>query len=141
MTTPGCLFCDQDAHRVLFSSARWYVRYDGYPATPGHVEVVPTRHVESFFDLTEAEAAEMYAVLARARQILTDRHRPDGWTIGVNDGRAAGRSIDHLHIHLIPRYWGDVPDPRGGIRRALPNCNPDAWAAPGPGEGGGQHGQ
>jgi diadenosine tetraphosphate (Ap4A) HIT family hydrolase len=129
MTTSrdGCLFCNQTAHRILWQTAHWYVRYDNYPATEGHVQAVPKRHVDSFFDLTEAEVTEMYGVLTTARQILTDRHHPDGWTIGVNDGRAAGRSIDHLHIHLIPRYWGDVEDPRGGIRKALPNCDPDAW--------------
>lgn len=129
-TAPPCLFCDRSAHKVIAESVSWYIRLDAYPAAPGHVEVVPTRHVESYFDLTEHEGEQLHSMLALARRMVTARWgEPDGWTIGVNDGRAAGRSIDHLHVHLIPRHHGDVPDPRGGIRRALPNGDPDAWAA------------
>ncbi|MFF5261336.1 HIT family protein [Actinomadura viridis] len=126
-----CLFCDRTRHRILCESANWYVRHDAYAANPGHVELVTKRHVVSLFDLDGAESAELYGVLLYARRLLVAElgAEPDGWTIGVNDGRAAGRSIDHLHVHLIPRWHGDVPDPRGGIRQCVPNCNPDAWAA------------
>lgn len=127
---PGCLFCDLTSHRILCQSPGWYVRHDNYPARPGHVEAVPKRHVESFFALTTAEVAEGYELLRQASSLLADGYAPDGWTIGINDGPAAGQSIPHLHIHLVPRHWGDVPDPRGGIRRALPNCNPDTWVTP-----------
>jgi diadenosine tetraphosphate (Ap4A) HIT family hydrolase len=123
-----CLFCDVTQHRILWESTDWYVRYDNVPATLGHVEVVPRRHVESLFDLDAAEIAKGLLMLRIAQRMLTAEHHPDGWNIGINDGRAAGRSIDHLHIHLIPRYWGDQPDPRGGIRRGLPNGDPDKWA-------------
>lgn len=105
----------------------FYVRYDNFPANPGHVEIVPKRHVESFFDLDEREVLNAYALLRKAKEVIDGTYFPEAYTIGVNDGKAAGRSIDHLHIHLIPRHQGDVDDPRGGVRRAAPNCDPDAW--------------
>lgn len=130
MTREDCLFCDPAQSQVIGQTAHWYIRLDNYPANPGHVEIVPFRHVESAFHLTSDEAAEFYGALRYARRLVEARYgRPDGYTIGINEGRAAGRSIDHLHVHLIPRHHGDVPDPRGGIRRAAPNCNPDEWAA------------
>jgi diadenosine tetraphosphate (Ap4A) HIT family hydrolase len=123
-----CLFCDRARHTVLGETATWYVRLDAFPANPGHVEIVTKRHVESFFDMDDEESAEMYGALVYARDLVQANFSgPDAWTIGVNDGRAAGRSIDHLHIHLIPRHDGDVDDPRGGIRRGAPNGDPDAW--------------
>ncbi|TYK45468.1 HIT domain-containing protein [Actinomadura decatromicini] len=113
---------------MLGESASWYIRLDAYPANPGHVELVTKRHVVSTFDLDGAESAELYGVLCYARNLVEAKvGRPDGWTIGINDGEAAGRSIDHLHVHLIPRHNGDVLDPRGGIRQCAPNCDPDAW--------------
>lgn len=127
-----CLFCRRGdpENRILCESDRFYARYDNYPSTPGHIEVVPKKHIVSFFGLSAGEIKEAYALLRRARELIAAEHgEPDGWTIGINDGRAAGRSIDHLHIHLIPRHHGDVPDPRGGIRRALPNGDPDDWGA------------
>ena len=129
-TTAPCLFCDRDAHEILGESYSWYIRLDAFPAAPGHVELVTKRHVVSLFDLDGAESAELCGTLSYARELVTARFgAPDGWTVGINEGRAAGRSIDHVHVHLIPRRHGDVPDPRGGIRRGLPNCNPDAWTS------------
>lgn len=125
----GCLFCDPTQSRILCESANWYVRYDNHPATEGHVEVVPRRHVTSWFDLRAAERHEAMALLdSAAAKISFPGQLPDGWNIGINDGPAAGQTIPHLHIHLIPRYAGDQDDPRGGIRRGLPNGDPDAWA-------------
>jgi diadenosine tetraphosphate (Ap4A) HIT family hydrolase len=127
LSVADCLFCDATASRILCENPGWFARYDNYPSTPGHVEIVPKRHVESFDDLTAAEAVAAYALLREARRRLAAEYAPDAWTIGINDGPAAGRTIHHLHIHLIPRRWGDVPDPRGGIRRGLPNGDPDKW--------------
>lgn len=127
-----CLFCDRSAHTILGESASWYIRLDNYPAATGHVQVVPRRHVESLFDLTGREAEWLYPMLTMARDLVAAKWgEPDGWTIGVNDGKAAGRSIDHLHVHLIPRHHGDMPDPRGGIRQCVPGWDPDAWAGGG----------
>ncbi|MGY2082863.1 HIT family protein [Blastococcus sp. SYSU DS0539] len=125
-----CLFCrtdDQAVNRILCENDSFFARLDNFPATEGHVEIVPRRHVVSFFDLMEHEVSDAYALLKRARKILDQRLEPDGYTIGVNEGEAAGRTVHHLHIHLIPRAFGDVEDPRGGIRRSLPNGNPDLW--------------
>jgi diadenosine tetraphosphate (Ap4A) HIT family hydrolase len=128
-TPTGCLFCDRTQHKILCESSGFYARFDNFPANPGHIEIVPKRHVVSFFDLTDDEIVEAYRLAVEARTLIDAEHRPDAYTIGVNDGEAAGRSIDHLHIHLIPRHDGDVEDPRGGIRKAAPNWDPDLWAS------------
>lgn len=126
-----CLFCHPDdptRNTVIARNATCYARLDNFPAAPGHIEVIPLRHALSLFDLTDGEAADAWRLLAAAREWVEREHgRPDGWTVGVNDGPAAGQTIGHLHIHAVPRWWGDVPDPRGGIRRALPNGDPAAW--------------
>jgi diadenosine tetraphosphate (Ap4A) HIT family hydrolase len=125
-----CLFCAPN-HRVLCTIPGWRAILDNYPATPGHALVVPDRHVDSWFDLTPADQRQACQLLDTAKQRLAEQHSPDGWTIGINDGPAAGRTVDHLHIHLIPRYAGDMPDPRGGIRRGCPNGDPTAWTEEG----------
>lgn len=93
---------------------------DAYPVSPGHTLVIPTRHIGSFFELDEAERAALLALLDRARGRLELEFKPDGYNIGINDGAAAGQTVPHLHIHLIPRYTGDRPDPRGGVRWIIP---------------------
>lgn len=126
----SCIFCrpnDSSLNTILCQNETFYVRYDNFPANPGHVELVPKRHVESFFELTDQEIVSAYELLREAKGALDEKYFPEAYTIGVNDGKAAGRTIDHLHIHLIPRHQGDVDDPRGGIRRAAPNCDPDSW--------------
>lgn len=126
-----CIFCHRDdgsLNSIMCENDGFFVRYDNFPAAPGHVEIVPKCHIESFFDLSHRELAEAYSLIVEAQQrIVKEYDPPDGYTIGINEGRAAGRSVDHLHIHLIPRYAGDVPDARGGIRQAAPNCDPDSW--------------
>lgn len=133
-TTDGCVFCridDEDERRLITSTTNFYARYDKFPVSRGHAEVVPFRHIESFFDLLTEEAAEAYTLMREVRNIVGKRFHPDGFNIGINDGRAAGRTIHHLHIHLIPRYFGDVEDPRGGVRNILPSTyTPDLWSSP-----------
>lgn len=125
-----CLFClrdDASLNTIINTNETFYARLDNFPATPGHVEVVPKRHVESFFDLSDSEVLDAYTLMQTVEKELAALHGPSGYTIGVNEGKVAGRSIDHLHIHLIPRYEGDVADPRGGIRQVVPNFDPDTW--------------
>jgi diadenosine tetraphosphate (Ap4A) HIT family hydrolase len=127
---PDCIFCLQyhpDKNLIMVQNETFFARYDNFPAAPGHVEIVPKRHVVSFFDLSPEEVRAAYELLLQAQERLAEQHRPAGYTIGVNEGTAAGRSVDHLHIHLIPRYKGDVEDPRGGIRQIVPGCEPDLW--------------
>jgi diadenosine tetraphosphate (Ap4A) HIT family hydrolase len=112
-----CELCRVD--RVLFEEAEAYVRYDNNSLSPGHVLVVPRRHVASFFDMSAAEKARVIELLDRAKAHIEAEFRPDGYNIGVNVGRAGGQSRMHVHVHLIPRYTGDVADPRGGIRCVL----------------------
>ena len=104
---------------VLLESELAYVRYDNNSLSKGHVLVIPRRHVASFFDMTSDEKAEVLLLLDRAKDRVAREHSPDGYNIGVNVGRAGGQSRMHVHVHLIPRYTGDVPDPRGGVRCVL----------------------
>ena len=93
---------------------------DNFPISEGHALVIPIRHIESIYDLSEEEQTNLWALVGRVRQTLVEKLHPDGFNIGVNDGAAAGQTIDHAHIHVIPRRKGDVPDPRGGIRWIIP---------------------
>ena len=94
---------------------------DKFPVTPGHALVFPKRHVASLFEADGPEVAAMFGLLCAVRAKLADApDSPDGFTVGVNDGAAAGQTVPHLHIHLIPRRTGDCPDPRGGLRRLFP---------------------
>lgn len=125
-----CLFCDPARSRILARSGGWYVRFDNYPATKGHVEVVPFKHVGSWFSLSPVEQLEAFSLLAEAADVIASMRQVDDWNIFINDGPAAGRTIHHLHVHLVPRQSGDQDDPRGGCRRGLPNGDVDAWDAP-----------
>jgi superfamily II DNA or RNA helicase/HKD family nuclease/diadenosine tetraphosphate (Ap4A) HIT family hydrolase len=93
---------------------------DAFPVSRGHTLIVPRRHVASWFDATDAERAEMLAVVEAVRELHELAHQPDGWNIGINIGKAAGQTVQHVHLHMIPRYVGDVPDPRGGVRHVIP---------------------
>jgi diadenosine tetraphosphate (Ap4A) HIT family hydrolase len=113
----GCELCAPSG--VLFESDFAYVSYEANSLSKGHVIVVPKRHVADFFDMSGAEQGSVLALLNRAQKMIREKHRPDGYNIGVNVGAAAGQSRMHVHVHLIPRYTGDAPDPRGGIRCVL----------------------
>jgi diadenosine tetraphosphate (Ap4A) HIT family hydrolase len=104
---------------VLLESPLAYARYDSHALSQGHVLVVPRRHVASFFDMTAEEQAEVLQLLNEAQRVVGRKFSPDGYNIGANVGRAAGQGRMHVHVHLIPRYAGDVPDPAGGIRCVL----------------------
>ena len=104
---------------MLLQNALAYVSYENNSLSPGHVIAVPKRHVADFFDMTAEEQAAVLALLNEAHRQLGREHSPDGYNIGVNIGKAAGQARMHVHVHLIPRYAGDVPDPRGGIRCVL----------------------
>jgi diadenosine tetraphosphate (Ap4A) HIT family hydrolase len=105
---------------VLLENALAYVRHDNNSLSRGHVLVVPKRHVAGFFDMTAEEQSAVLALLREIQEAIQKQHSPDGYNIGVNVGKAGGQSRMHVHLHLIPRYTGDVPDPRGGIRCVLP---------------------
>lgn len=99
---------------------------DTYPVSPGHTLIIPARHIGSFFALDPDERTEILALLDQAKEQLDAEFHPDAYNIGINDGIAAGQTILHAHIHLIPRYRGDCADPRGGVRWLLP-AKADYW--------------
>lgn len=113
-----CLFCAPRA--VTRRNSLAYSTRDSYPVSPGHTLVVPLRHCPDFFDLSPEEMAACMELLVHEREVLDEELRPDGYNVGVNVGRAAGQSIFHVHLHLIPRYLGDHPRPQGGIRQIIP---------------------
>ncbi len=116
-----CPFCLLDPARILAEDALVVVYKDGFPVSPGHTVIVPRRHFATLFEATPEEQSALLAALGRAKALLDASHRPDGYNIGINQGRAGGQSVPHLHIHLIPRYQGDKKDPRGGVRWVLPD--------------------
>ena len=116
----ACLFCSVPRDEILIDGAIAIARRDTYPVSPGHTLIIPRRHVASFFETTEEERLAMMKLLDQAKAILDEKHKPDGYNIGINGGAAAGQTVMHLHIHLIPRYAGDSSDPRGGVRRVIP---------------------
>jgi Diadenosine tetraphosphate (Ap4A) hydrolase and other HIT family hydrolases len=105
---------------IILANDLAYARYDLYPVSPGHLLLIPFRHVASYFEATEAEQAALLSLVHDARRLLDERYAPDGYNIGVNIGAAAGQSIMHLHLHVIPRYAGDMEDPKGGVRGVIP---------------------
>ena len=120
MSEVNCPFCMLPAERILILADEALVIRDAFPVSPGHTLVIPRRHIGSFFELSDAERTCMVELLARAKAELDLSFQPDGFNIGINDGAAAGQTVPHLHLHLIPRYRGDVPDPRGGVRWVMP---------------------
>ena len=122
-----CPFCTLPPDRVLGRNEHAVWIRDGYPVSPGHSLVIPIRHVGSFFDITAEERAAMLRLLDEAQAAATLEFQPDGFNIGINDGPAAGQTVPHLHMHLIPRYAGDLPDPRGGVRWVIP-AKADYWS-------------
>ena len=121
MTTPApCPFCFPAEDRIAFEDRLTRALWDAFPVSEGHLLLVPRRHVPTWFDATAEEKAALTAALDRGRELIASRHRPDGFNIGINVGEAAGQTVFHLHVHLIPRYKADVPDPRGGVRHVIP---------------------
>lgn len=119
-TEPHCPFCQFDPAKVLLENDLAFAFYDNFPVTLGHTLVVPKRHVPSFFEITREEQAALFDLVGRVRELLQEERSPDAFNIGINDGVAAGQTVLHLHIHLIPRYAGDTEDPRGGVRWIMP---------------------
>ena len=119
-----CPFCPIDSQRILFrhsvGSASVVALWDGFPVSPGHLLIVPVRHVPTWFDASPEEHHALTDALEIAKSLIESQFQPQGYNIGINVGAAAGQTVSHLHVHLIPRYQGDVPDPRGGVRHVIP---------------------
>ena len=117
-----CPFCQRISNGDCSAESDHAIAFaDGYPVSPGHTLVVPRDHVSSIYDLTDEQQAAVWALVARVRKQLADERAPSGFNIGLNDGAVAGQTIDHAHVHVIPRHEGDVSDPRGGVRWVIPD--------------------
>ena len=116
MTDKICPFCTLDSSRILGENDHAVWIRDGFPVSPGHSLVIPKRHVGSFFAIGIEERSAILSLLDQAKSAAVDEFAPDGFNVGINDGPAAGQTVPHLHVHLIPRYLGDMGDPRGGVR-------------------------
>ena len=121
MTNDTCLFCTIPCEQILIDGPNAVAARDSYPVSKGHTLIIPRRHVASFFETTDEERLAMLKLLDEVKAMLDREHKPDGYNIGINYGVAAGQTVMHLHMHLIPRYKGDRPDPRGGVRWVIPD--------------------
>lgn len=117
----ACRFCmKKPRRRVMVEGQLGYAAYDKHPASEGHFLVIPYRHFFDYFDITDEERNELWSLVAEGKKMVDEKFNPDGYNVGINIGRWAGQSIPHLHIHVIPRYKGDVENPKGGVRGVIP---------------------
>ena len=115
------VFLDRPASDHVASNALAFAIRDGFPVSPGHTLVIPRRIVETYFEASEAEKAAIWALVEEVKaQLDAGDPRPDGYNVGFNAGVAAWQTVMHLHVHVIPRFVGDVADPRGGVRHVVP---------------------
>ena len=126
-----CRFClSRQGRRIMIEGKYGFAAWDRHPASEGHFLVIPYRHFSDYFDITDEEREELWRLVDEGKAMADEKHNPDGYNIGINVGTWAGQSIPHLHIHVIPRYQGDVEDPKGGVRGVIPQnklytFNPD----------------
>lgn len=117
----SCPFCNIDPTSAIKSYNDALAIFDAFPVSEGHILIIPSRHICSYFDATSQEKIDLLQLLSEMKEFLLNEYNPDGFNIGINDGIAAGQSVMHMHIHLIPRYIGDTPHPRGGVRWVIPS--------------------
>ncbi len=123
MTANGsCIFCELYSRQdeILYENKTFWTKFDINPVTNGHALAISKRHVLSFFDLNEIDLSDLLDVLQNTKRKIEEKFHPDAYNIGINDGESAGRTVHHLHIHLIPRYKGDIENPVGGVRNIIP---------------------
>jgi diadenosine tetraphosphate (Ap4A) HIT family hydrolase len=115
-----CPFCHLPSDRILEDNAHAAAVADAFPVSPGHTLVIPKRHSAGFFELGLDEITAVYELLCRMKARLDDTLKPAGYNVGINIGEVAGQTVGHVHVHLIPRFPGDVAEPRGGVRNVIP---------------------
>jgi diadenosine tetraphosphate (Ap4A) HIT family hydrolase len=121
MTATECPFCNLAEDRIWLQTDSAIAFLDNFPVSPGHTLVAPGDHVGALMELPENDLNEIWSLVAHVRKLLLEKYKPDGFNIGINEGKAAGQTVAHAHIHIIPRFNGDVPDPRGGVRWVIPD--------------------
>lgn len=115
-----CPFCKIEREIILETETSFAI-YDGYPVNEGHVLVIPKRHTANYFDLTIQEQSDCFELLNRVKEVVQQKYHPAGFNVGININEAAGQTVPHVHIHLIPRFNGDIEDPTGGVRSVIPS--------------------
>ena len=120
MQPATCPFCSPYDDDVIAKNTFCYARWDRYPVSKGHLLVIPFRHIPDFFELADEEKLALLALVTECKEIIEENFTPAGYNIGFNIGAAAGQTVMHCHCHVIPRYLGDVKNPRGGIRGLIP---------------------
>ena len=116
----SCIFCSLPDYRVVAENDLTITVRDGYPVSDGHSLIIPKRHIASYFEASDEELMAINQALKLQKLEIDSEFEPSGYNIGVNSGQVAGQTVMHLHVHLIPRYAGDIDDPRGGVRWVLP---------------------
>ena len=120
MDTQACPLCSVVRDRIAFTGTYGDAVWDAFPVNPGHLLIVPRRHAPTWDKLTDAEKEWVWSSVDQAISVIKSRYSPEGFNVGFNLGSTAGQTIPHFHLHVIPRYAGDVADPRGGIRHVIP---------------------
>ena len=116
-----CIFCNEKKNNIVDENDHAYASYDPYPVSKKHCLIVPKRHVKNYFDLSEKEILACNQLIKSMKIKIEEKDKSvKGFNIGTNSGKAAGQSIMHCHIHLIPRREGDVKNPQGGVRSVIP---------------------
>ncbi|MDQ5971032.1 MAG: hypothetical protein QG603_809 [Patescibacteria group bacterium] len=117
-----CFFCDiqKNDDRKVAESVFFNARFSEVPVSDGNCEIWPKEHRESWFELNESEWSDLYSIIKEVKNKIETKYKPDGYNVGFNVGVAGGQSQKHIHIHVIPRYLGDVANPRGGVRNVIP---------------------
>lgn len=120
-TNIECPFCNPNTEReLLLESATAYAMFDKFPVSKGHILIIPKRHCSDYFQLNFKEQSACWFIMNKAKEILKKTFSPDGFNIGINVNESAGQTVSHVHIHLIPRFTGDVENPEGGVRGVIP---------------------
>ena len=105
--------------RILYKDSDFFIMYDGYPVSPGHMLIITNGVEETYFDLSESKKIKLINLLENAKIMIESKYKPDGYNIGMNCGQAGGQTVMQFHCHLIPRYKGDVENPIGGVRHSV----------------------
>ncbi|TYB32483.1 MAG: HIT family protein [Flexistipes sinusarabici] len=117
----NCPFCNFEQNEIILKNKLCYARFDKYPVNQGHLLIIPFRHFDNYFDATYDEKISVLSLLEKSKKHIDEKYFPNGYNVGINIGQSAGQTVMHLHVHLIPRYDGDIDNPTGGVRGVIPN--------------------
>ena len=117
----NCKFCEIYSEKKFdFENELAFAFWDANPVSKGHIIFMTKRHIENFFETTKEEKSDLFELIDKAKNISDKKYKPTGYNIGINCGVSAGQTVMHVHVHLIPRYDGDVKNPKGGVRGVIP---------------------